>query len=170
MDFLREWVKNIVCYLCFAQIVEQLLPQGNYRKYVRFFCGLLLIVIVISPFLDAAGMSETLTSQWRTIMLREEWNSLEREREGLEQLRSETITRACREEIQRQVAAVAEGNGMENVQVQVTFSEGEGSLQMDSVRITGQYPDETKREMIQKNILGELSDIYQVKENQVVIG
>ena len=168
MGFLREWVKNIVCYLCFVQIVEQLLPQGNYQKYVRFFCGLLLIVIVISPFTDAAGLSDRLALEWRTTMLQEEWASLNMEQESLEQLRRKTINDACKAEMERQVAAVAEGNGMEDVQAEVTFGSEDGGLTMELVRIAGNYPQGADKEKIRQDILQELIQIYQVEGRQVV--
>lgn len=168
MDSLRVWVRSIVCYLCFIQIVDQVLPDGSYRKYVRFFCGLLLIVLVISPFTDAVGLSEKLAREWRTTTLQEEWDSMNMEQESLKQLQEQTITEACKKEMERQATAVAEGNGMENAEAEVTFAKDSDVLEMEKVRITGKYPDTSDKKTIQEHILQELGHIYQIDQEKVV--
>lgn len=169
MDILRDWVRSLVCYLCFIQIIDQILPDGSYRKYVRFFCGLLLIILTVSPFMDAAGLSEKLEQEWRMSALKDEWASLNMEQEGLLQLRRQTINQACREEIERQIAEVAKGNGVENAEVAADFGMyGEETLQIEHVYIGGSCREDAKG-TVQEAVLKELSSIYQIDRGKVDI-
>lgn len=168
MDILRGWVRSIVCYLCFIQLIDQLLPEGGYRKYVRFFGGLLLIILTISPFMDISGLSKTLEQEWRQAALQEEWASLNLEQEGLVQLREQTISDACRKELERQVEAVAEGNGMLSAKAEVTFTKSQGKpLELEGVIITGDFPEEGDAAEIRKAVKEELGMVYQLPKNCV---
>lgn len=46
--------------------ILQALPENSYRKYVRFFCGLLLIVLLAQPVLDLMGEAGQVTELYRT--------------------------------------------------------------------------------------------------------
>lgn len=169
MDILQKWVRSLVCYLCFIQIIDQILPNGSYRKYVRFFCGLLLIILTVSPFMDAAGLSKRLEREWRMSSLKDEWASLNMEQEGLLQLRRQTINQACREEIERQIAEVAKGNGVENPEVAADFElYGEETLQIKYVHIGGSCGEDASV-AVQGAVLKELSSIYQIDSSKVDI-
>lgn len=50
-DVLYEWLQNMTAYLVVAAAVIHALPGKEYEKYVRFFTGLVLILLVCSPVL-----------------------------------------------------------------------------------------------------------------------
>lgn len=43
------WMKSIVIYLILSGIVVNLAPGNNYKKYIHFFTGLLLLIIIAKP-------------------------------------------------------------------------------------------------------------------------
>lgn len=51
MSLFYEWIRNIVIFLLLISVVYQLLPDSDYKKYMRVCAGLILIVIVFSPLL-----------------------------------------------------------------------------------------------------------------------
>lgn len=51
MNFLSEWITNIILFILLATIIELLLPNSSMQKYVKMVIGLLLIVIILSPIL-----------------------------------------------------------------------------------------------------------------------
>lgn len=169
MGVLKEWVRSIVCYLCFMQIIDQLLPNGSYRKYMRFFCGLVFIVITLSPFMDVAGLTEKMEQEWRVEALKEDWATMNLEQEGLEQLREQTIREACEEELVRQVEEVAAGNGLENAEAEIVLSESsEEVLKIEQVRITGVCGGEEET-LVCEGIRNELAAVYQISGTQVSV-
>ena len=54
-DYLYEWLRNISYYLILVTAVTYVLPSGSYRKYIRFFTGLVLILMLVSPVVQLLG-------------------------------------------------------------------------------------------------------------------
>jgi len=49
---LYEWLQNISYYLILVTAVTYVLPSGSYRKYIRFFTGLVLILMLLIPVMN----------------------------------------------------------------------------------------------------------------------
>ena len=49
VDFLKEWIKNIVILIIFITMLELLLPNSSMKKYVNMIVGLLLIIVILNP-------------------------------------------------------------------------------------------------------------------------
>lgn len=48
-EYLYEWLRNLSFYLVLVTAVIHVLPGGGYRKYIRFFTGLVLILMLLAP-------------------------------------------------------------------------------------------------------------------------
>ena len=46
MEWLSQWVRNLAFYFIFLSVLMNVIPQGEERKYIRFFMGLLLILVL----------------------------------------------------------------------------------------------------------------------------
>lgn len=46
---LYGWMKSLVLYLIMSGLVLNMAPSGNYRKYISFFAGLLIVIIMVRP-------------------------------------------------------------------------------------------------------------------------
>ena len=55
---LYDWMYQITFYLVIFTAALQLLPSGNYIKYVKFFVGLVLILLVVSPVMKVVGTGD----------------------------------------------------------------------------------------------------------------
>ncbi|MGL4820479.1 MAG: stage III sporulation protein AF [Bacilli bacterium] len=51
MEWITEWVRNIVVLVLIGSFLDMMLPTSNFGKYVRFVIGLVMIVAFLSPFL-----------------------------------------------------------------------------------------------------------------------
>ncbi|MCQ6273742.1 stage III sporulation protein AF [Bacillus sp. V3B] len=49
MEFIKEWVTNIILFVLFATMVDMLLPNSKFQKYTKMVIGLLLIAIILTP-------------------------------------------------------------------------------------------------------------------------
>jgi len=77
MEFLNEWITNIIIFILLAAVVEMLLPQTSLQKYVKLVLGLILIVIILNPIFTLFAVdTETLFKQAQS--LSEEYQRLER--------------------------------------------------------------------------------------------
>lgn len=54
-DFLYEWIQNLAFYLVMVTAVLHTVPGEGYKKYVRFFTGLVLILMMLTPLLRIFG-------------------------------------------------------------------------------------------------------------------
>ncbi|MCA1030692.1 stage III sporulation protein AF [Bacillus timonensis] len=52
MNFITEWITNIILFILLATIIDMLLPNSNMQKYVKMVTGLLLIVIILTPLFN----------------------------------------------------------------------------------------------------------------------
>ncbi len=43
------WMKSLIIYLIFAGAVINMTPAGSYKKYIRFFTGIVAIIILMKP-------------------------------------------------------------------------------------------------------------------------
>ncbi len=46
---LYGWMKSIIIYLILSGILINLAPASSYKKYINFFMGLMLLIIVAKP-------------------------------------------------------------------------------------------------------------------------
>ncbi|MGJ7921312.1 stage III sporulation protein AF [Neobacillus sp. LXY-4] len=49
MDYLKEWITNIILFVLLATVFDMLLPNSNMQKYTKMVTGLLLIAIILTP-------------------------------------------------------------------------------------------------------------------------
>ena len=43
------WMKSLIFYLLLATIVTHMAPSNQYKQYIRYFIGLVVIVLLASP-------------------------------------------------------------------------------------------------------------------------
>ena len=55
-DYIYEWVRNIACYMVLVTAFIQIVPGNDYKKYIRFFTGIILIILLMTPVLKLLGM------------------------------------------------------------------------------------------------------------------
>lgn len=62
IDFIKQWVINIVTLVLFIVMFEMLLPTGKMKKYVGLATGTILIIAVISPLVGLFGRNIDFTA------------------------------------------------------------------------------------------------------------
>lgn len=72
-EYLYEWLWNFVCYMILMTAFIQVLPNNSYQKYIRFFFGLIMILLLASPFFRILGMETKLdeiyqSSEYRDVV------------------------------------------------------------------------------------------------------
>lgn len=83
---LYQWVENIAFYMVFMTAALHLIPGDGYRKYLKFFTGLLLILLVLSPVLKIAGMEKTFREIFEKYTYEEELQRIEEKTKYLEEV------------------------------------------------------------------------------------
>lgn len=63
-ELLFGWVQDIAFYTLLMVVVLHVLPEKSQRKYLQFFMGIVLMILVISPFLSALGLDRQLNETY----------------------------------------------------------------------------------------------------------
>lgn len=82
---LYGWIQNIAVYLIVAAAVMHAIPGNDYGKYVRFFSGLVLILLLFTPVMKLSGMEETFRELYQNSQYELERQEIELARERLEE-------------------------------------------------------------------------------------
>lgn len=51
IEELKSWIITICTTVIFSTAVEMILPNNNFKKYVKFVLGLILITVLINPII-----------------------------------------------------------------------------------------------------------------------
>lgn len=99
-EYLYQWVENIAFYLVIITMAVQMIPNNEYKKYVRFFTGLVLILLLLAPVLKVSGMDYTLKELLQSERYQKEIERMEHTTEYLKQFSPEEETEIGIGEIQ----------------------------------------------------------------------
>ncbi len=84
MDYFYEWMQNLAVYMILVTIVIQMLPNNSYKKYVRFFTGLILIILLSGPILKILGIEQEFQTFYEQADYEQRVREIERATEFLE--------------------------------------------------------------------------------------
>lgn len=102
MADIREWLGEIVCFLCLMTVLLHILPDTGLKKYVRFFLGILFLLVVMEPVGTWLG-KEAFLERLREESLSQIQDEMEQERKGLEEVLPEWDEEAYQRRLQEKV-------------------------------------------------------------------
>lgn len=57
-EALYSWVESLVCYYILLSAVTKLLPDNSFKKYIQYYLGLLLILVMLAPVFRVTGIQK----------------------------------------------------------------------------------------------------------------
>lgn len=169
MEWLSQWVRNLAFYFIFLSVLMNVIPQGEERKYIRFFMGLLLILVLIRPLLTVGKLDQILS--WETLSegIRQEYEDFSMEKKYLEQEGNNYVQKNCQKEMERQIKALLEQLSYESTEVSVEFFNGE-ELDVKEIRCVirrtdGNPPKEGEADEVKSR----LAQVYNLPEGNINI-
>lgn len=199
MNGINSWVKNIVVFLLLLTLIEQVLPNSDYKKYIKIAAGLILILIVFSPVLSFLKLDTSLSYyfQWENFKISAadfQAEELEAERNDyiVEQykgnLEQQMITLFSNEDFSVAGAAVEidedaqseEFGQIYSIDIRISYKETAETtvapVVIEQVEISGDVPQENSSEEQPKvreedsiQIKKTLASYYQVDMNQITV-
>ena len=134
MAELLGWVKNLAVYLIFSELLFQLLPHKRYRKYLRFFAGLILVLLVASPLLQAGGLEQRMLEVLDSLTSTTPSGEMEEIWEQAEAARSEGLSQEYQAVLQAQVETAAAAYGYQVVSCSAEIVLEEGAADFGEIR------------------------------------
>lgn len=88
-EYLYQWIENIAFYLVILTVAMQMIPNESYKKYIRFFTGVILIIMVSSPILQVLGMEQNLLNFYKDAQYQQKIKEIEEATKYMEDIFSE---------------------------------------------------------------------------------
>ena len=82
--YIYDWIKNLVFYLILMTMLMQIIPDSDYKKYIRFFTGLVLILLLARPVFGIFHLEEEFDRIYHSIEYHQNVREMERAREVFE--------------------------------------------------------------------------------------
>lgn len=120
LEQLYTWIQDLTVYLIMVTAVMQVIPGKDYKKYIRFFTGLVLILLILTPVLKITGMYGTFETLYQ-----------DREYE-MEQTEKEKLIRRL-EEIE--IQDYFPGSVQEELEEEADSGKGRGEQNTDGIRV-----------------------------------
>lgn len=89
--YFYQWLQNIAFYLIVITAVIHMIPNHNYKKYIRFFTGLILIVMLSEPLVKAVGMQVTFSELYDSAVYQQKIKEIEESTKYLEEISLENL-------------------------------------------------------------------------------
>ena len=76
-SYLYEWIMNLSYYMVMVTAVMHIVPNSDYKRYIRFFTGLVLTVMLTDPFFRLLGMGQLWQNLYESPVYREQVEKME---------------------------------------------------------------------------------------------
>lgn len=76
-DYLYEWMRNLAFYMVLITTALHVVPNSDYKKYIRFFTGLVLILMLAAPILHLFGAKNDLSDLFHNTEYEEKIREME---------------------------------------------------------------------------------------------
>ncbi len=76
-EYIYEWIMNVSFYLILMTALVQVLPSKSYKKYVQFYVGLVVVLMLLSPMFKILGLEDGVTALYYKNTYRMELDEIE---------------------------------------------------------------------------------------------
>ena len=121
MKGLLNWTGNLLFFLMFLTVMENLLPGKKYNRYIRLFAGMVLILLAAEPLARGLNLEDRMAYYFESISLQQDVRDLSKEILGIEEQRLEQVMVHYEQAVETDLSAMAEDMGYVPVWTQVTI-------------------------------------------------
>ncbi|MDK2968254.1 stage III sporulation protein AF [Lacrimispora amygdalina] len=127
MEQLYEWIRNITYYLIFITVAENLLPNKKYEKYIKFFAGMVLILLVLKPVTGGLRLDDKLAYSFEAISLKKEAGELSGKVSKMEETRLKRMISGYEKAVGTDLETMAETAGFSCVETSAEINSDQSS-------------------------------------------
>lgn len=167
-EAIYTWMKNLAVFYILLTAVMNLVPNEKYGEYIRYFMGLVLILLVLTPIFQLAGLKDSLEVYMTRKLLEEEqmesrWIEME---EGLwNENNQDYLLQGYEKEVEEHIASVAEGKGLVVARVDAALIL-EPKWQVTAITI---YIRQACSGAVKGEVVNELGEIYETPGEEIRI-
>lgn len=109
-EAIYSWIKCLAIFYILLTMLIHLVPTGKYQRYVRFFMGLLLMVMLITPMLSILEKAKTLPESFSSLYQQEEKKRLTLD---MENLQKSLLEKGVEEQLEKNIPEFLKKKGIE---------------------------------------------------------
>lgn len=185
IDKIYEWIRNLSVYLILITVVLNVLPDNSYKKYVKFFSGMLLVLILISPLAGLFGVGEKINISFESNNYRQELKEIQSKAKYMEGKQSQKVAEGNENSIKAQVENIIRKNGFYPVSVEINTDQDINSKsygEIQSILASASDKTEEERSLVEEIRIGnnardadteaiikQIADFYHISEGHINI-
>lgn len=157
MDAVYGWIRNLTGFFLFMSVIDNLLPNKKYGKYIRLFSGMILILLVLQPLTGSLRLEDRIAHYYESFVFRYQAEDLQTEILGIEKQRLSQMIEQYEHAVEQDVAQMAEDMGFAVIKCSVIIDGNEGTEQFGmvtdvslNVSMEGENVGETMEERIEE--------------------
>lgn len=135
MDTLLGYIKNIGFFLILVSVICNTLPENSYKKYCKLFCGLVLVVLVITPFCEMLNYDGDISDIFMNKSYQSDLLELEASLKMQEEEQMQLALDRYEEELKNTLQNVAASEGLCILDVNVNYTQDGEELVLEGVDI-----------------------------------
>ncbi|HIZ45275.1 MAG TPA: stage III sporulation protein AF [Firmicutes bacterium] len=116
-----QWIRNIVVYLIFMSLILKLLPEEKNVKYIKYFMGMILVLIVLAPAGRLFHLDETFGEFTRQLSGQEKTREFRQELELMGEEYASQVIGEYEADLAFQAGSFLSQNGYGDAAVRVTL-------------------------------------------------
>ena len=145
MEAVFEWVCDIAVYLILVTIILQVIPK-RFKKYLSFFTGILLIILVINPLTRLFDIDGALAGYFELGEMRQQLNDMENRLRLTENVGEEKLLEGYNEQIKENISKLIKEYGYKIVDIDVVWNLESESEEYGSIISIGMRLKEKRTE------------------------
>lgn len=169
MNQIYGWLQDIAVFFIMMTAVMNILPDAKYRRYVQFFLGLVMMVVLIRPILAFGDLDGVLTETLEKLTFEEEVRGMEDSMIRVEGIQEEVLLDAYEEEICRQIRQFLEGMGMIPVKVEAELEQEKEETAVEKITVVIRREEEQENTFREREVKKELAEVYQISEAHIIV-
>lgn len=161
---MANWIKTLAGGLCIMTVLLQLVPDGKFAKYVKFYAGLLFFLMAARPAVILLAGDGELERLLKLEFLKEEHYELESAVKGMADLKNDRIMQAYRQEVERQIRGIVSAYEVEVCDLSVQFAP-DNEYQIKSIALTVCSLQSASAEALREEIAG----VYMIAQDCITV-
>lgn len=167
-----QWIKNIICSICLLEALLHIVPDSAYRKYVNFYTGLLIILMVLKPFFSLFSIDESFDKLVQVQELKRELSELNMTWAGMEELGTQKVEEAWKKELEKQIKETAKLCELSVKKIEIDLESDKDERIVDfsvRIQISPLYPSKGNGEEKKEELIKMMEEIYKIDRNKIEI-
>ncbi len=132
---MADFIKSVLIFTLLVTVMKGLINSESFRMYFKFFSGLVLILLMITPLVNFLSGD----NGWYSLLEQEIFNfnleGINDELEVADGKFEEIIREQCKKDIKEQVIKLADNRGINIKNIDISLGEQNNSIQISSIDI-----------------------------------